>query len=41
MRIAKIYNHHTGAGVSHFDVMDWGWRDQTLVLNATIFLSKT
>lgn len=41
MRIAKIYNHHTGANITHFDVQNWGWRDQTLILNATIFLSKT
>lgn len=41
MRIAKIYNAHTGSNVTHFDVANWGWRDQTLILNAAIYLSKS
>jgi hypothetical protein len=41
MRIAAAYNHHTGAGITHFDVAQWGWRDQSLALNAIVFMNKT
>ena len=40
MRIAKIYNHFTGANLSHFDVMKWGWRDEVLIINAMNYLAK-
>lgn len=34
MRLAAVYNHKTGANISHFELDDWGMKDETLVILA-------
>ena len=34
MQMAKLYNHHTGANITHHDVEEWGFMEMTYILNA-------
>lgn len=31
MTLAKVYNHHTGANLSHWDMMDLGMMEETVL----------
>lgn len=32
--MARVYNHITGANITHRDVADWGYTEETLVMLA-------
>ena len=39
MRVAKVYNSVVGTSLTHFDVLEWGFKDDILILNAITYLS--
>ena len=31
MAVARAYNHVTGANITHWDVMEWGFLEETVI----------
>lgn len=34
IQMAKVYNHHTGASITHYDVEKWGFIETEVIINA-------
>lgn len=40
MRLAKVYNHMTGANISHWDVQNLGFLEEQILLLAIDYLGQ-
>jgi hypothetical protein len=39
IRTARVYNQIVGSNITHFDVSEWGWVDEMLIINAINYIS--